>query len=90
MMRAKLRVPSGGSLHESGGEISSPSQVYSLGIASPGAKALLVSSSVVNSVSPSVFSGAAVVAEGGGDVMGPQPLTREMPIDRATSKNKWR
>jgi hypothetical protein len=40
-MRAKLRVFSGGSSHRSGGETSSPSQVYRRGIGCPYSKAAL-------------------------------------------------
>jgi hypothetical protein len=43
-MSAKLCVSGGGSLHPSGGEMSSPSQVYWGGIDSPGSKAVLVNS----------------------------------------------
>ena len=42
-INAKLFVPSGGSLHERGGEMFRPVQVYRSGILSPSAKAGLVS-----------------------------------------------
>ena len=43
--RAKLWVPAGGSLHSSGGEMSSPSRAYLLGIIPPEPKAGLASES---------------------------------------------
>jgi hypothetical protein len=77
-LRAKLAVVCGGSLQESGGEMSSPSHVYSSGIASPGAKAALVSSSV-----------APVVGEGG-EVVAPQPLTSKTAMETAAGNKKRR
>src|SRR5438309_8147377 len=41
MIRAKLLVPGGGSVQESGGEVSAPSQVNSLGISPPFLNAVL-------------------------------------------------
>jgi hypothetical protein len=38
MMRVKLLVDGGGSIHANGGEMSSPSQVYREGMGSPGRK----------------------------------------------------
>src|SRR6516225_6028061 len=43
-MRARLLVPSGGSDHFNGGDRSSPSPVYCLGMVAPGWKAVLVTS----------------------------------------------
>src|SRR5215217_9036169 len=49
---ARERLPVGGAVHDSGGERSSPSQVWRRGIAPPTAKALLVSSNSTTATLP--------------------------------------
>jgi hypothetical protein len=74
-MRAKLCVPWGGSLQRRGGEMSCPSQVYLVGIRSPGAKAELVSSNGTV-IPPSCGTDVGVGRTGSavGDELAPQPV----------------